>query len=346
MFRLQRSVSRSRWAAIGAAIAVSVGGGGLAITHATVSSGERDVFVPIAPCRLFDLRPAPDQIGPRGTALTAGETYTQPVRGAVGNCNVPNDATAVAMNVTAVGGTANSFLTIWPSDVGRPLASSLNWTPGSPPTPNKVDVKLSVADGSISLFNQQGSVFVLADVVGYYADHNFDDRYYTKTQSDAQLGAKANASDVYTKTQINGMPMSSVVAGGAVNGDGTISSTFPRFGSTWTVTHTASSGAYSLQMPGLNPGCAVPLVPLIEISANQTGAGFQGYGGFAVINCGSGDTTMSVNTYNQAGTAADRAFVFIAYRPGNGQVLPAVAAEGHPGATTCTVYPDGTVNCV
>ena len=95
------------------------------------------------------------------------------------------------MNVTAVGGTLGSFLTIWPSDVApRPLASNLNWVPGSPPTPNKVDVKVSVADGKINLFNLAGIVFVLADVVGYYADHNFDDRYYTKAE-------------VYTKGEVD-----------------------------------------------------------------------------------------------------------------------------------------------
>jgi hypothetical protein len=184
------SVSRARWAAVGAAVAVSLGLGSVAITHATVSTGSKAIFVPMAPCRLFDLRPAPDQVGPRAAPLVANETYTQTVWGVNGLCNVPSDATAVAMNVTAVGGTAGSFLTIWPSDVSpKPLASNLNWAPGSPATPNKVDVKLS-ADGKINLFNLQGSVSVLADVVGYYADHNHDDRYYTKTQIDTTLSSE------------------------------------------------------------------------------------------------------------------------------------------------------------
>ena len=184
----QASVSRTRWAAIGAAVAVSLGVGGVAVTNAVVSNGDRDVFVPISPCRLFDLRAA-EQIGPRGTPLQPGETLTQPVSGSNGDCLIPADATAVAMNVTAVGGTADSYLTIWPSDVApQPVASNLNWAPGSPPTPNKVDVKLS-ADGKINLYNNAGTVSVLADVVGYYADHNHDDRYYTKAEIDAKLSA-------------------------------------------------------------------------------------------------------------------------------------------------------------
>ncbi|MGD9996375.1 MAG: hypothetical protein AB7L17_00640 [Ilumatobacteraceae bacterium] len=175
-------LGRVRWAAIGAAVAVSIGGGGLAIGHAAVSSGERSTFVSITPCRIFDTRPD-TQVGPRGTPLAPNETYTQTVRGTNGSCTIPTDAVAVAMNVTAVNGTSGSFLTIWPSDVDpRPNASSLNWQPGQPATPNKVDVRLS-ADGNINLYNLSGSVDVLADVVGYYADHNHDDRYLTKNGS-------------------------------------------------------------------------------------------------------------------------------------------------------------------
>jgi hypothetical protein len=45
-----------------------------------------------------------------------------------------------------------------------------------------VTVLLSTT-GAVKFFNFSGSVDVLADVVGYYDDHNFDDRYYTKAQS-------------------------------------------------------------------------------------------------------------------------------------------------------------------
>lgn len=182
---------RARWAAIGAAIAVSIGGGGLAITNAAINSGERDAFVPMAPCRLFDARPGVGiNVGPRSTPIGSGEIYTQQVTGTNGNCVVPADATAVAMNVTAVGPTADGYLTVFPADVGTtPLASNLNTKVGAPPTPNKVDVKLSPT-GAIKVFNFSGTVNVLADVVGYYADHIHDDRYYTKAE-------------VYTKPEID-----------------------------------------------------------------------------------------------------------------------------------------------
>jgi hypothetical protein len=145
------------------------------------------VFVPVEPCRLFDTRSAPVTVGPRSTPIGPAETYIQQVTGSNGHCEIPSDATAISMNVTTVDGTAASFLTVFPANApGVPEASNLNWTPGAPPTPNKVDVKLSDT-GAVKVYNNAGSVNVLADVVGYYADHNHDDRYYTKTEIDTNV---------------------------------------------------------------------------------------------------------------------------------------------------------------
>lgn len=171
-----RPMVRSRWAAIGAAVAVSLGAGGIGLTSAISTNGGNS-FVPIAPCRLFDTRPGAP-VGPRTAPLGPGETYTQQVTGTNGQCvGISADATAVALNVTAVQGTAVSYLTIFPADLGSPPnASNLNWLAGEPPAFNKVDTKLSPT-GAIKLFNASGTIHVLADIVGYYEDHNHDDRY-------------------------------------------------------------------------------------------------------------------------------------------------------------------------
>lgn len=162
-------MSRARWSSVAAGVVVALAAGALLPTAWAGPSANpgRSVFVPITPCRLFDYRPPPDTVGSRATPLQAQEVYTQQITGPVGNCAIPTTATAVAMNMTMVGPTANSFLTVWPADASRPVASSLNWTPASPPTPNKVDVKLSVA-GAIDLYNLAGTVNVLSDAVGYY----------------------------------------------------------------------------------------------------------------------------------------------------------------------------------
>jgi len=73
---------------------------------------------------------------------------------------------ALALNVTAIGATAPTFLTVWPGGT-RPTASSLNPVPGQPPTPNGVIAQLST-DGSFAIYNLAGDVDVIVDVVGYY----------------------------------------------------------------------------------------------------------------------------------------------------------------------------------
>jgi hypothetical protein len=169
MMRGIEGLWRSRWAAIGAAVAVSMGAGGFGIAHATVSTGSKPVYVPITPCRLLDTRPATN-VGPRNTPIGANSEYTITVHGTNGNCTIPTGAVGIMMNTTVVNGTVGSFLTVFPADVTRPNASSMNWVAAQPPTPNEIGVKLS-ADGKIKVYNLVGTVDVVGDIVGYFEDH-------------------------------------------------------------------------------------------------------------------------------------------------------------------------------
>ena len=62
------SLLHTRWAALGAVVAITLSAGG--IGTASIGTGERTVFVPITPCRLVDTRPA-FQVGPRSAPLTS-----------------------------------------------------------------------------------------------------------------------------------------------------------------------------------------------------------------------------------------------------------------------------------
>ena len=178
------SMIRTRWAAVGAAVAVTLGAGGVSLSQAAINSGDKPVYVSITPCRLIDTR---GTVGPRTSPLGAGDTLTLQVTGSTGQCeDIPADAVAAAMNVTAIRGTTRSFLTVYPQDAALPNASNLNWNGGDPPTPNKVDVALS-ASGAVKMSNDAGTVHIAADLVGYYTDHTHDDRYYTKNQTDGAI---------------------------------------------------------------------------------------------------------------------------------------------------------------
>jgi len=68
--------------------------------------------------------------------------------------------------VTAVAPSAGSFITVFPSGVTRPIASNLNFGPGQN-IPNLVTVKVG-QDGNVVVYNDQGTVDVIFDVVGWF----------------------------------------------------------------------------------------------------------------------------------------------------------------------------------
>jgi hypothetical protein len=196
---MSTSISRSRWAAFGAAVAISLGAGGVGLTHATTSSGAKPVFVPLEqPCRLASTRPAPDTVGPRTTGIGPEETYVLDGWGTEGSCDLPTGSAGLALNVTAVDATQQTNLRFFAEGTTVPDTANLNPTPGAPPTPNAVNVTLNDANGKFSVFNKFGRVAVVIDVMGYYDDHNHDDIYYTKTEIDETY---------YTKTEIDEMPI-------------------------------------------------------------------------------------------------------------------------------------------
>lgn len=171
---------RTKWAAVGAAVAVTLGAGGVSLTQAAVSEGEKPVFITLdAPCRIVDTR-VDTNVGPKDTVLAAGEgnAYEIQITGDSGNCTgdlaVPDGATGVALNVTAIPRSApvtgRSYFTVYPADAPRPQTSNLNFLADEPPVPNKVDVGLS-SDGRIKIFNFEGEADVAVDVFGYYIDH-------------------------------------------------------------------------------------------------------------------------------------------------------------------------------
>ena len=183
---------RARWAAVGAAVAITVGGGGLFVATAAPSE-PGSTFVPIEPARVLDTRVEcsdgdvrqlfADQIGLSFNMVGSADT-----------CNlqpdtVPVGATAVVLNVTVVRPTGAGFVSVrpWTSDAGAyvpPTVSHLNFE-AHEVAPNAVTVALPVDGewaGVIELYYRSRCqcpleelplpgphiTDIVVDVMGYY----------------------------------------------------------------------------------------------------------------------------------------------------------------------------------
>ena len=102
-----RTVWKSRWAAAGAAIAVSFGGGGVFFANAAPGASESTI-VTVTPTRILDTR-NPVDLGLAGPFVSPNSQKLQ-VTGVVSVAGggtatvVPTGATGVLLNVTSVGG--------------------------------------------------------------------------------------------------------------------------------------------------------------------------------------------------------------------------------------------------
>ena len=116
----------------------------------------------MTPNRILDTRSGN---GAPAAKMGAQSTVSLQVAGRGG---VPaSGVSAVVLNVTATEATAASFVTVWPSGVTRPNASSLNLVSGWTGA-NSVTVAIG-ADGKVNIYNNAGSTHMIADVVGFYA---------------------------------------------------------------------------------------------------------------------------------------------------------------------------------
>lgn len=170
---------RARWAAVGAALCVSVGAGGAVQFAAGAEPDDLSGFVSITPARILDTRDPVDVglAGPFVSAVSQDLDVTGTVSTTAGQAVVvPDGATGVVLNVTVLNATADGFLSVRPADAPGPITTSnLNVRRGDT-LPNAVTVALPTTggadDGRIELtFDAYGiggpTADVLVDVVGY-----------------------------------------------------------------------------------------------------------------------------------------------------------------------------------
>ena len=116
-------------------------------------------FVAVTPSRLADTRPT----GIGGYQRIDANTIRVQIGG---RGNVPNNATAGVLNVTAANTTTFGFLTVFPAGTARPEASNVNVERAGQIMPNLVTVRLGVT-GAIDIFSPT-PMDIIVDVNGAY----------------------------------------------------------------------------------------------------------------------------------------------------------------------------------
>jgi hypothetical protein len=155
---MQRPTVKQVAAVVAAGITLFVGSA--AITRAAGGSGS--TLVPVVPVRVLDTR----EPGADFDLLSAGEVGQLNLAG-----DVPAAAVAVDLNITVTGGTAASFLTVWPTGDGVPNSSVLNWDGPGRTDANSVAVKLGTGQ-RVDVLTGTGDVHVIVDLMGYYVEES------------------------------------------------------------------------------------------------------------------------------------------------------------------------------
>jgi hypothetical protein len=133
-------------------------------------------YNPIDPVRIVDTRPGGPPVSHGDLPLAHGDELLVQIINVAG---IPVGASAVTVNVTAVGPTANGYMSLYPAHLNfsagsPPSFSSVNLVggPASAAVANQATVKIATIGpnpGWIKVFNFGGTSHVLLDVAGFYS---------------------------------------------------------------------------------------------------------------------------------------------------------------------------------
>jgi uncharacterized repeat protein (TIGR01451 family) len=119
-------------------------------------------YYTVTPCRFFDSR-NPD--GPYGGPAFAPSSSRTIV--AAGQCGIPVDAIAIAINVTVAQPTQVGFLRVYRAGIASPLVATLNFSPNQTRA-NGTLVGLGASGDFVIENGSSGTTHVIVDVAGYF----------------------------------------------------------------------------------------------------------------------------------------------------------------------------------
>ncbi|MEK7831631.1 MAG: reprolysin-like metallopeptidase [Acidobacteriota bacterium] len=118
-----------------------------------------------APVRLLDSRAGQSGCYTPGAMFTGGVEYSQLATGGCGGQTIPANASAVLGNATTVN-PVTGYLTLWPSNVSRPLVATSNFDTGQ--IVNRHFITGIGPDGRFKLYSA-GTTDLVIDLSGYFA---------------------------------------------------------------------------------------------------------------------------------------------------------------------------------
>lgn len=154
------------------------------------------MFYPLPhPVRLLDTRAGATACNTPNAPIAGGTSRTQVARGTCDSVTIPAGALAVTGNVTSVQ-SSGGFLTVYPSNVARPLVANSNYAPNE--VINNVFTVGLGSDGAFNLF-VQNTTDVVVDLTGYYAPPGTGGLYFHPLPSPVRLlDTRQGATACYT----------------------------------------------------------------------------------------------------------------------------------------------------
>jgi hypothetical protein len=233
------------------------------------------LFNGLAPKRILDTRTG---TGAAVAKVGADSTIVVDVTDTFGSGVPATDVAAVIMNATVDGPTSASYLTVFPSDAARPLASNLNFVTGET-VANLVTVKVG-SDGNVKVYNRSGSTDVIFDVVGWYG------------ASGDQFHPLAPTRILDTRSNPQGSPPGSVGADAEVIATLTGGS-IPSGASSVVANTTVTQGSAPSYLTVYPSGVSRPLASNLNFAAGQDIANL------VVVKVGTGGNAQAYNAAGQ-----------------------------------------------
>ena len=122
-------------------------------------------YYSVTPCRVLDTRNPAGPLG--GPALTAGVPRSFQI---AGNCGVPANATAVALNLTVTNATSIGNLRVYPTGAPLPLVSALNYVAGQNRANNGVYSLSAAGQLDVLCTQASGTTDAILDVAGFFVE--------------------------------------------------------------------------------------------------------------------------------------------------------------------------------